>query len=155
METTISHTTTINGINITNPTAIRKAVDNLRARGVSISLVENATPRMYYSHQEAEVGSCEFVLRLPDAEYDVGLKKQADGTYAPVFDEWANSVGRQVGGQCAIPKTAEEKSMWAIGSFSQEYAKEAAISAAQAQGYSVQSATTDADGNVNLVFAGY
>ena len=155
MEATISHTTTISGINITDPNAIRKAVDNLRARGVDISLVENATPRMYFPHQEAEVGSCDFVLKLPNARYDVGLKKQEDGTYAPIFDEWANSVGQQLGGQCAIPQTAEEKSMWAVGAFSQEYAKEAAITAAQSQGYSVQSASTDADGNVNLVFQGY
>lgn len=151
----MSHTTTIDGISITDPTAIRKAVDNLRNRGVNISLVENATPRMYYSHQEKEVGVCDFVLKLPDAKYDVGLKKQEDGSFAPIFDEWANSVGGQIGGQCSIPQTAEEKSLWAVGAFSQEYNKEAAIAAAQAQGYSVQSATTDTDGNVNLVFAGY
>lgn len=151
----MSHTTTIQGINITDTNAIRKAVDNLRARGVNISLAENATPRMYYEHQAREVGVCDFVLKLPEAAYDVGLKKQEDGTFAPIFDEWAGSVSNQIGGQCAIPQTAEEKSMWAIGAFSQEYNKEAAIAAAQAQGYSVQSATTDADGNVNLVFAGY
>lgn len=149
----MSHTSTIKGIAITDPAVMNKAVQNLQAKGVNCSLIQNATPRMYYRHQEAEVGVCDFVLKLPNAKYDVGFKKQDDGSYAAIFDEWANSVAGQVGATCAIPTTPEERSLWAIGQFAQEYAQEAAIKAAAAQGYMVQSANTDADGNVNLVLA--
>lgn len=145
----MSHTTTIDGINITDANAIRAAVANLAAKGVNISLVENATPRMYYDHQARDVGTCEFVLKLPDAKYDVGLKQQPDGSYQPVFDEWANSVGGQIGGQCALPQTPEERSLWAIGAFSQEYNKEVVRQQAAAQGMSV-SETVDDKGNVHM-----
>lgn len=149
----MSHTTTIKGISIKDGDVIAKAIANLQAKGVNCSLRTNATPRMYYRQQEADVGNCEYVMNLPDSKYDVGFKKQADGSYAPVFDEWAGDVARNVGGTCKMPTTPEERSLWAIGQFSQEYAKEAAIKAAQAQGYYVENADIDADGNVNLVFA--
>lgn len=147
----MSHTTKIEGVSIKNEKAIRKAVENLKAKGINISLKENATPRMYYDAQEREVGKCEYVLHLPDAKYDVGLKKQADGSYTPIYDEYMGSVGKQIGGACKIPKTDEEKSLWGIGQFSQEYAKEAATMAAEAEGWYVQDTTMDEDGNVHLV----
>lgn len=150
----MSHTTTIKGVAISDAEVMARAVRNLQNKGVSCSLIENATPRMYYRSQEAEVGVCDYVLKLPGAKYDVGFKKQEDGTFAPILDEWANSVAGQIGaGSCFVPQTAEEKSMWSIGQFSQEYAKEAAIKAASRQGYNVQSSDIDADGNVNLVLA--
>jgi hypothetical protein len=105
---------------------------------------------MYYGHQAKEVGECPFVLKLPNSKYDVGLQRQADGSLEPKFDEWNNEVSRSIGGQCAIPTTGEERSMWAIGAFSQEYAKAAAVNAATAQGYTVTGTSMDAAGNVHV-----
>lgn len=146
----MSHTTTIRGLRITDDNAVRTAVQALQQRGVQIELQENAVPRMYYEHQAREVGECPFVLKLPNSRYDVGLQRQADGTLEPKFDEFAGDVSQSIGGQCAIPTSQEEKAMWAIGQFSQEYAKAAAINAASAQGYTVTGSSMDAQGNVHV-----
>jgi hypothetical protein len=147
----MSHTTKIDGVSINNPAIIRKAVENLQKRGVNVRLKQNQQPRMYYAHQAAEVGPCDYLLELPGSRYDVGLKKAQDGSYDVLFDEWGNDVSRQIGAQCPMPGTEKERSLWAVGQFMQEYAKEAAINTAQNQGYMVDDVTMDADGNVNLV----
>jgi len=147
----MSHTTTINAIEIKDVRAMEKAVADLQAKGVNCNLIKDAVPRMYYNNQ---VSKCDYVLKLNDSKYDVGFQKQKDGTFVPVLDEWGNHISDQIGGQCSIPTTREEKALWAIGSFSQSYAKHAAIHAAEQQGYMVESANTDADGNVNLVLTG-
>lgn len=144
----MSHTTTLKGLAIRDVDAMHKAVADLKAKGVNCSLVRNAKPRMYYQSQH---GECEFVLKLHDAPYDVGFDKQDDGTYAPVFDEWAGHVGRQIGATCPMPDTPEGKAQHAIGQFSQSYARHAAINSAVSQGYLVESDYIDNDGNVQLV----
>jgi hypothetical protein len=140
----LSHTTTIRNVDIKDVRAIRSAVKDLQTRGVKCELKENAKARMYYPRQTEELGVLPFVLHLPQSQYDVGFQLQADGTYAPVFDEWAGEVSRNLGAACAIPQTDQERSMWAIGQFSQEYAKHAAINAATDQGYIVEGTTVDA-----------
>jgi hypothetical protein len=151
----MSHTTTINSVVIRDADALRRAVAELQNKGVQCSLLENAKPRMYYSHQE---GVCEFVVRLDNARYngknyDIGLKKQADGTYSAVFDEWGNAVAGEIGATCPMPNSPEGRAQWHIGQLLQGYAKFAAMNAAAAQGYMVESATVDAEGNVNLEIA--
>lgn len=106
---------------------------------------------MYLDRQHA---ACPYVLKLHDAVYDVGFDRQKDGSYAPVFDEYAGHVGRQVGATCPMPNTSEGRAQHAIGQFSQLYAKHAAINAATTQGYMVESCETDEQGNLNLVLAG-
>lgn len=150
----MSHTTTLKGVDIKDVSAIRSAVNNLRAKGINVELVENATPRMYYDHQAADVGQCDFVLKLSNSPYDVGLKKNADGKYEAVFDEWANKVGGQIGASCPMPNTPEGRAQHAIGQFLQEYAKEAATNAAVSQGYQVEDTTIDDDGTVHLTIGG-
>ena len=61
------------------------------------TLVENAKPRMYYGNQE---GVCDLVLKLEDAVYggktfDVGFKKNKDGTYDIVMDDWGRAISGQ------------------------------------------------------------
>ena len=151
----MSHTTTINNVVIRDVSALRRAVEELQAKGVQCSLLENAKPRMYYTRQEEQ---CDFVLRLDNARYngknyDIGFQKQADGTYSAIFDEWGNAVAGEIGATCPMPGTPEAQSQWHIGQLLQGYAKFAAMNAAAAQGYIVESATMDADGNVNLEIA--
>lgn len=151
----MSHTTTISAVKITDEAALVTAIEALRAKGSNIELKRNAIPRLYFAHQSQEAGVCDYVIGLPGTRFDVGLKKNKDGVFTPIFDEHANIVhDAGLGASCALPQTNEERAMWAIGAFSQEYAKAAAINAATAAGYYVESATTNAKGEVELIFTG-
>lgn len=154
MEVKISHTTTLKTVAIRDVAAMHMAVAKLKAAGVNCEFVRNQKPRMYYKEQVEE---CEYVLQLNDGKFDVGFKLQEDGTYAPVFDEWGSHVGNQVGADvnvCPMPQSAEGRAQHQIGQFMQAYTEAATINAAVAQGYSVDSTVTDAEGNVHLILSG-
>ena len=142
----MSHTTAIKSVKITDLAAMRQAVTKLQQSGINCELKQNVIPRMYYKNQH---GKCEYVLALPDCLYDVGFDKQEDGTYLPVFDEWAGEVKNQIGASCSI-ENRDDRSLQAIGQFLQQYSVEAAVNAAQAQGYYVESTEVDDNGNVQL-----
>lgn len=147
----MSHTTTLKTVSIRDLAALRAAVEELNAAGVSCDLVERAVPRMFYASQH---GECDYVLKLHKCRFDVGFDKQADGSYVPVYDEWGNNVGTQIGATCNIAKTPEEKATQQIGRLMQGYAKHAAVNAAVSQGYFVESTVTDEKGTVHLVLGG-
>lgn len=146
----MSHTTTLRNVAIRDVSAMMQAVADLKADGVNCELVENAKPRMYYTKQGE---TCDYVLKLNDGQYDVGFAHQEDGSYAPVMDTWGGHVGNQIGADvnvCPMPGSAEGKAQHAMGKFMQNYSRNAAINAAVAQGYSVESTEVDAEGNVHL-----
>lgn len=150
----MSHTTTIRGVKIRDEQAIRAAVRELREQGIKVDLLENAKPRMYSEPQANAVGTCAYVLRLENSRYDVALKKQEDGTFAPVFDEWANQVGSQLGSACPSPYTSEGKAQHQIGKFMQAYGKHAVINKARSMGQSVQD-VRNVNGKMVITLTGY
>lgn len=146
----MSHTSTIKSVPIRDIGALQSAIDELASeRGIKISLEQNAKPRMYYSNQH---GVCDYVVKLHDKPYDVGLQKQDDGSYSLVCDTWAGHVRKAVGvaDSCPIDATPEEV---AVGALMQSYAKHCAINTATAQGYIVESCMVDEDGEVQLTLA--
>lgn len=147
----MSHTTTIGDVAINDLNALQAAVRAMQEKGVNCELIQNAKPRMYYPDQH---GNCEYVLRLHDSQYDVGFQKQADGSYSPVFDEWAGHVGNQIGATGAVCNLAENRAKANIGQLMQQYAMAAATNAAQSQGYHVENSYIDTEGNAKLVIAG-
>lgn len=153
----MSHTTKLKSVVIRDAAALVQAISDMRAEGINCSLDRNAKPNMYYNDQHKV---CDYVMRLPGAivngrSYDVGFDKQEDGTYVPVFDEWGNAIGGQIGAgpNCPMPTTAEGRAQHQIGRFMQHYAKNAAMNAAAAQGMSVESCSQDAEGNYQVVIA--
>lgn len=151
----MSHTTKLKGTVIRNINALRAAIEELAATGVSVELVENERPRMYYNNQH---GVCPYVVRLNNSRFDVGLDLQEDGTYTPVFDTHANTVGRHLGADvnvCPMPRTQEGQATHQIGKLMQSYAKHTAMQEAAAQGYIVENSYTDEKGQVHLVLAGF
>lgn len=148
----MSHTTKINTIKIQDVRAMEAAVQDLKASGVNCSLTPNARPRMYYRAQEVQ---CDYVLQLHDGQYDVGFQKEADGSYAPIFDKHANYVGSKIGARCAMPSTEEGQALHCIGQFMQNYSKHAAMNAARDKGYMVEGAVTDENGKVQITITGY
>jgi len=146
----MSHTTSIGNVSITDIDALRTAVAKLKEQGINCDLVENEKPRMYYNNQH---GKCDYVLKLHDCPYDIGFDKQENGSYVPVFDEWAGHVQKQLGCNCPTDN-AEDRSKAHIGKLMQGYATEAAINAATAQGYYVEGTETDEQGNIQLIIGG-
>jgi hypothetical protein len=147
----MSHTTTIRSVGIRDTQAIEQAVNKLKSAGVQIELATNRKPRMYYRDQ-GDV--CEYVLALAGSEYDVGLKKQADGTYAPMFDEYNGKVARVLGASGARPTNRDDGMLHQIGKFLQAYTECATVNAAISQGYMVSGSSTDSAGNVCLILEG-
>lgn len=146
----MSHVTTIKTVPIKDISALTKAVANLQAKGVKCELIQNAKPRV---HGADSAPKCEYVLKL-DGPYDVGFKLQKDGSYSTVMDTYQNHVGKRIGASCPLPSTQEGRTQHQMGQLFQEYTKEATINAAITSGYMVESATTDAEGNVHLTLAG-
>lgn len=130
----MSHTTTLKSVAISDTKALQDAVEFLKQRGLEADLLQNAKPRMYYSDQ---YGVCDYVLRLKNSPYDIGFAKQADGTYAPVFDSWAGHLQKQIGNpaSCAIPTTAEEREAAAVASLLNAYGVHAAKNQLESEGY--------------------
>ncbi len=157
----MSHTTTIRSVAIRDIAALNAAVAELKAQGVECDLyhASERKPRMYYSSQvtDLEKNGLEYTLHLKNSSYDIGFCKQEDGSYAPAFDAFSGSVRKQVGipdNACPIPENDEERAQFRtqqdIGKLMQLYAKHAAINAAVAQGYQVESCTVGEDGSVQL-----
>lgn len=149
----MSHTTTIKSVPIKDVQALKAAVKELQDAGVKCELRENCMPRMYSEGQARAVGTCDYVLHLPNSRYDVGFVKQADGSYAPAFDEWSGQVAGTLGAACPLPNTAEGKAQHAIGKLMQSYGKHAAINQARREGYTVESAKHDNKGNLVITLA--
>ena len=149
----MSHVTKLAGVVITDVGAIRAAVQELNSLGVNVTLTENAKPR---DHGYDTVETCDLVLKL-DGAYDVGLKRNAEGNYEPVLDVYQGHVGKYLGATCPLPGTAgyrsQEHTQHEIGRLLQLYAKHAAMNAASAMGHVVDSCSTDAEGNIQLVLA--
>lgn len=93
----MSHTATIKGVEITDVKALEAAVRDLNKAGVPCELIANATPRAYYHGQEG-LGKADFVLKLHNSKYDVGLYKSGKN-YEARTDFWQKHVENQLGVQ--------------------------------------------------------
>lgn len=151
----MSHTTTLRGIKMTDAHAIEQAVADLKAKGISISLLKNAKPRMYYAHQAAEVGNCDYVLKLP-GRYDVGFKKDAKtGEYVVFMDTWGGDIKNAIGAACPLSQDQYDRAgEHAIGQFTQRYGVNAAKNEARNNGLFVTETMSDT-GEIQLVVEGY
>ena len=133
---------------ITSVSALRAAVAALREKGRNVELVENAVPRMYYKNQEK---ACPYVLKLNDAQYDVGLRQSADGSYIPVLDTYGSHVSRELQNpKCDLKKGQAAEA--AISMLTQEYAKAASNEQMLGSGFYVADETVDDEGNYILTY---
>lgn len=142
----MSHTTAIKSVLFVDQQALRAAIDELKNRGVNCELLENATPRAYYSDQEG-MGLARFVIKLNDAKYDVGLydSKEGKGMEART-DLYGGSVAKVLG---VNPAKGESKEQAALGKLYSTYATHATMAEAARNGYAVQR-IDNPDGSVQL-----
>ena len=146
----MSHTCSIKGIKIQSITALASALAELTQKGIKTCLITNATPRAFYKDQKG-MGVADYVIKVEDCPYDVGLYKQPDNSYEPRTDFWAGYIEKIFGAKTA-DKTKYEQAK--LGKLFQAYGLAAATETARKQGKTVRR-VEGADGLVKLVISGY
>jgi hypothetical protein len=125
----------------------------LAAKTMGYEIERNATPRFYYTSLVGygiadvivarESQSCDLVMKLP-GRYDLGFKKNAQGTYDFVCDGelLSGAYGRASQGRAIVGENGE--------TFLNEYAAAVSTLWAQDQGYIVDR-YVGADGSIELM----
>lgn len=142
----MSHTTSITNVVIQDIDALRAAVSEMNSAGIHCELLQNTKPRAYYSNQDG-MGVADYVLKLDDASYDVGLYKNQTGGYEARTDFWGGSVEKLLG---AATLDGENRDQARLGKLYQSYAICAAEKQARRSGRSVTRRTLE-NGTVQLV----
>ena len=101
--------------------------------------MQNQQPRAYYSDQ---IKQCDYVLRLNKSRYDVGFRRENDGTYKMEMDLWAGQIACQLGDNRAQGESRP------VAKFLQAYTRCAAIESAVDSGYMIESINEQADGTL-------
>lgn len=146
----MSHTASISGIKIVDIAALQSAIAELATGGIKISLQTGGTPRAYFNNQKG-MGVADYVIKLADAPYDIGLYKQPDGSYEPRTDFFQSHVEKILGAQCSM-KGKEDQAK--LGKLFQMYGIHATTLAARKTGKTVRR-ITGKDGAVQLEVMGY
>jgi Protein of unknown function (DUF1257) len=147
----MSHTTEINEVVFGDVEALKQSIKALQKQGVKCELKENEVPRAYFANQQG-MGKAPIVLKLTDAQYDVGFyHDKAKGGLIARTDFYGGSVQRVLGAQ--ITKKGETQGQAAMGKLFQMYAVTAAKRKAVQQGYSVRE-QKGTDGSIKLVLTG-
>lgn len=190
----MSHTTSIRNSPIKSVTALRKAITRLQEQGINVSIEENAVPRMYYQQQMAKhvkakqdqaeragqphnglrfhdnPDECDFVIRLQDSYYDIGLIYNKHGELEAFFDDYNHAsysvpatqtgkgpirdyLGAKFDGQIehwSGEREAGEQQLHSVGKLLQNYSLCATVEQAEAEGNYVSSCEFNDKGEVVL-----
>lgn len=125
----MSHTTTLSGLAINSKPLIEYAVLELQKKGVNVSLIANARPRMYYNSgaQMQHPENSDLVLKIANSRYDVGFDfDKKSNEYNLVYDEWGgyvqNVIGIKLTGKNGDKDwTDEDHQLSHIAKFTREY----------------------------------
>lgn len=143
----MSHTATIDSVVISDEHALRATITELKSHGINCDLLENELARAYYPNQSGMSEKADFVVRLHDSPYDVGLYAKEDGKgYEARTDLYAGKVGNILGAKAQEGESSEQA---ALGKLFQTYAVQAATRKATQQGYRVNRINKN-DGTVQL-----
>lgn len=120
----MSHNITMDGVQIRDLNTLGQVVKELSCGQATLD--QTAT---YFRTYRGQPDKCDAAIKMP-GKHDIGLKKNADGSYTPVFDPYNMSP--------IFRADAAPYGEGHIGKLMQEYAlREAEYEAAQ-QGYSTQ-----------------
>lgn len=146
----MSHTSTIKAVKIQSISALQATIAELNTKGIRCSLVPNATPRAYFANQEG-MGSADFVIKLDDSPYDIGLYKDETGAFEARTDFFGNHINKLLGGKATTPERREQAQM---GKLFQLYGVHAAMEQARRKGHTVRRIDDTATDTVKLVLTG-
>lgn len=145
----MSHTSTVNNVVIVDQDALRRAVDQLKSSGINCELVENEQPRAYYANQ-AGMETAPLVLKLPDAEYDIGFYPREDGRGLEARTDFYRGSVERILGVTKGENDSQEQAK--LGKLYNAYAENAISMQAARQGKTVNRVTRE-DGSVQLRIA--
>lgn len=140
----MSHTTTIQTLLLSDEDAIRGSIKELQAQGVKCDLLEAAIPRSYPGNT---MKKADFVLKLEDSPYDVGMYKNKDGEFSLATDFYNGHVEKVLG---VTPGEGDDRTQAKLGKVYAGYAQHVISQQAARQGYSVTRTRAD-NGGVRLV----
>lgn len=146
----MSHTTSIKAVKIQNIDALRSAIEEMNQSGTRLTLETGGKPRAYSTNQ-AGLGPADYVIRVAEASYDIGLYKQDDGSYEARTDFWNGSVERVLGGKAT---NAERREQAKLGKLFQMYGVHVATQQARRKGLSVRRMTNAETGKITLELTG-
>lgn len=127
----MSHNVLIANVKITSLSALRRAISELQAKGIQISLDNKQTFRTY----PGQSTKCNLCISLPGENHDIGLRLQSDGSYLPVYDPFGMSVNG-AGISCSIHRgDSYDPQRSRIGQLLQLYSTCVAEDQMLAQGY--------------------
>lgn len=139
----MSHTSTIEGVVVTDVDALRAAVSELKSNGIKCDLLENAIPRAYYADQKG-MGQAPYVVKLHDSRFDVGVYRTEDNKgYEFRTDLHAGIVGAVLGDGNGYDGKSQ------LAKLNRLYVAHAATRQAVRQGYKV-TRVNNADGSIQL-----
>lgn len=142
----MSHTSTISSIVITDIHALKAAVKELKTLGVNCDLLESIKPRAYSSSQNGMNKAAPYVIKLHDADYDIGLYLTSDNKGLEArTDFYMGSVTKELGVNDKSVPSAQSK----MGKLYQLYAVHAATRKANQQGFTVSRGVLK-DGTIQL-----
>lgn len=149
----MSHTSSIASVPITDINVLRAAIEELARNGMSIRLETGGTPRAYFNNQ-AGMGKAAYVVRIPQADFDIGLYPIEGGKgYEARTDFFGGSVERCLGGTPTNAKDSQNLIQAKLGKLYQMYGVHQATKAAQAKGYMVRRVAGPND-QIKLVVTG-
>lgn len=139
----MSHTTTINSVEIKDIQALKAAIRELQSKGVDCSLLENQVPKAYYANQAGMNKPAAFVLTSPSCPYDVGFYWNDKKTSLDMRTDLYSGHVAKVYGNASSP----------LGKIQQTYSAHAVTRQAAKQGYRVSRKELQ-DGSIKLTVTG-
>jgi hypothetical protein len=85
-----------------------------------------------------QYGKCDHAIRHPGCNYEIGLMKQANGSYMLIADEWHDG-------------SLVEKFGKGLSKLKQQYAAAVAMKTMRTQGFRVQSRLDESTGDLRLI----
>lgn len=147
----MSHTTTVDAVEIKDIGALQAAVAELKANGIQCDMLENQIPRAYYATQAGMNKAAPHVLKLHNSRYDVGFYPKGEtGTYEARCDLWGGDIAKNLGVQAEEGVSSEQA---ALGKLLNMYSVHAVTRKATQQGYRVNRVAKD-NGAVQLQITG-
>jgi len=149
-EEDVSHTSAVKAIAISSIESLQAAITELNSMGVKCSLIANAKPRAYFQNQEG-MGQADFVIKLDDSRYDVGLYKTPSGGYEARTDWFGQDVEKILGTKNYNKGNQEQAK---LGKLFQMYGVHAAMNEARRKGLQA-TRQKGADGKEQVIVTGY
>lgn len=147
----MSHNVTFAGVKIEDIDALRDAVKELADQGVKVRLSQSGTFRTW----PGQPNKCDYTIEVAGSNHDVGLIKQPDGTYAPVFDPYGGGVARALGAEAQFCNVADGGAARNLGKLVQTYATCKAEREAASAGLMTSRSYDKTSGKVMLTVTGY